>query len=81
MRIYATVPIRASSSRAIRQPRWVQCRIASQRSLPGRFRRFIVATAWDEKWLCHSWIDRACLGVIAVSAAYFAPVLLSMLLK
>jgi hypothetical protein len=80
MKTYAAVPIRMSASRAIRQSRWVQCRITSRRSLLGRFRRWIVATAWDEKWLCHAWIDKACLGVVAVSMVYFVPVLISLLL-
>ncbi len=81
MRIYATVPIRVSAGGAIRYPRSGQCRIAGQRSLLNRLRRFVESDAWEKKWLSHSWIDGACLGVITLSTVYFVPLLISLLLK
>jgi hypothetical protein len=70
MRTMATV-----SSRVIRQPRSVACRIAYKRSLARRVRHLIERADWDQRYLCSPWIDKICLGVIAVSLLYFAPVL------
>lgn len=63
------------SSRVIRQPRSVACKIAYKRSLPRRVLHLIERVDWEERYLCSPWIDKICLGVITVSLLYFAPVL------
>lgn len=70
----------AVSSRAIRQPRSVTCKIAYKRSLTRRVQHLIAGTDWDQRFLCSPWIDKICLGVIVISLLYFAPVLASILL-
>jgi hypothetical protein len=81
MKIFATVPVKVFSSRAIRLPRSVQCKIASQRNLLRRFERFIESTDWDGRYLCSKWIDKACIGVLVMSLLYFAPVLAPVFLR
>jgi hypothetical protein len=81
MKIFATVPVKVVSSRAIRRPREVQCKIAFKRNLLRRFERFIESTDWDERYLCSKWIDRACIGVLFISMLYFLPVLAPIFLR
>lgn len=81
MKIFATVPVKMVSSRAIRQPGRVQCKIASKRNLLRRFERFIESTDWDERYLCSKWIDKACIGVLVISMLYFLPVLAPIFLR
>ena len=81
MKIFAPVPVRVVSSRAIRRPRGVQCKIASKRNLLRRFERFIESTDWDERYLCSKWIDKACIGVLFISVLYFLPVLAPLFLR
>jgi len=69
------------SSQIIRQPRSAACRKFRKPSLLARFRHFIESTAWDERYLCHRWIDKACLGIIAVSMLYFIPFLMPLFLR
>ena len=75
MKIFATVPVKWVSSRAIRQPKQVECKIASRRNLLSRFERFIESTDWDERYLCSKWIDKVCIGVLVFFILYFIPVL------
>jgi hypothetical protein len=63
------------SSRVIRQPRSVTCKIAYKRSLSRRIQHLIESADWDERYLCNPWIDKVCLGVIVISLLYFVPVL------
>ena len=41
MKIFATVPVKAVSSSAIRQPRVVHCKISAKRSLLKRFQQAV----------------------------------------
>lgn len=77
MKIFATVPVKVFSSRAITRPRGVRCKIASRRNLLRRLERFIESTDWDERSLCSKWIGKACIGVlfIFISVLYFLPVI------
>jgi hypothetical protein len=63
------------SSRMIRQPRPVACKIAYKWSLLRRIQHLIASADWDERYLCNPLIDKICLGVIVVSLLYFIPVL------
>ena len=63
------------SSRAIRQPRPVACKIAYKRSLTRRVQHLIESADWEERYFRNPWIDRICLGVIVVSLLYFVPIL------
>jgi len=81
MKIMATVPVRAATSIAIRQPRLVHYKIAAKKSLLKRFQHFIESTDWEERYLCNHWIDKMCLCGIVASIIYFAPILLASLLK
>ncbi|MDP1989803.1 MAG: hypothetical protein Q8K00_02175, partial [Syntrophales bacterium] len=62
MKLFATVPVKMFSSRAIRRPIVVHCKISSRRSLLRRFERFIESTDWDEAYLRSLWIDKVCIG-------------------
>jgi hypothetical protein len=75
MKIFAPVPVRVLSSKAIRRPKAVQCKVAFKRNLLRRFERLIESTDWDERYLCSQWIDKACIGVLIVFILYFASVL------
>lgn len=81
MKIFATVPVKWVSSKAIRQPRRVQCKIASRRNLLRRFERFIESTDWDQRYLCSNGIDKVCIGVLVFSILYFVPVLAPIFLR
>ncbi|MBA4423734.1 MAG: hypothetical protein C0390_11670 [Syntrophus sp. (in: bacteria)] len=81
MKIFATVSVKGVSSRAIRQPRRVQCKIASRRNLLRRFERFIESTDWDERYLRSKWIDKVCIGVFFISMLYFVPVFAPIFLR
>jgi hypothetical protein len=81
MKTFVPVPVTVASSRAIRQPRAVYYKIDAKRSLLKRFQHFIESTDWEGRYLCHSRIDRVCLGVIFVSLLYFVPVLGSGILR
>jgi hypothetical protein len=81
MKIFATVPVKVFSSRAIRRPRVVHCKITSKRNLIRRFERFIESTDWEEKYLCSQWIDKVCIGVFFISMLYFVPVLAPIFLR
>ena len=81
MKISVPIPVTVNSARAIRQPRAVQYRWASKRSLLRRFQHFIESTDWEERYLCNHWIDKICLGGIVVSMIYFLPFLMSMIQK
>jgi hypothetical protein len=81
MKTFIAVPVAGTSPRPIRQPRAVQYKIASKRSLLARFQHFIESTDWEERYLCSRWIDKVCLGGIAVSMVYFVPLLLSHIQK
>ena len=61
--------------------RAAQYKIAAKRNGLKRFQHFIESTDWDEKYLCHKWIDKICLGIIALSILYFVPALASLFLK
>ena len=80
MKMFATVPVKWDPSRAIRQPRQVQCRIASRRYLLSRFRRFIESTDWERRYLCSDGIDGVCVGVLVAFLLYFVPALASFFL-
>jgi hypothetical protein len=75
------VPVNVAGSRMIRQPRTVQYRIASQRSLLRRFQYFIEFSDWDQRYLCNKLIDKICLGIIALSLIYFVPFLAPICMK
>jgi hypothetical protein len=77
MKTFLTIPVIANSSRAIRQPRVVQYRLTSKKSLLRRFQYFIESIDWEERYLCNHWIDKICLGGIVVSALYFTTSLVS----
>ena len=77
MKTFVTIPVTVNSSRAIRQPRVVQYRLTSQKSLLRRFQYFIESTDWEERYLCNHWVDKICLGGIVVSALYFTTNLVS----
>ena len=79
MRTMATVPVRVISSSAIRQPRAVQCKIAYNQTILGRFQHFIESTDWEERYLCNHWVDKMCLGGIVASMIYFIPILMSII--
>ena len=81
MKTFVTVPIAAAPSRAIRQPRAVQYRLALKRSWLRHFQHFILSTDWDERYLCNRWIDKMCLGGIVVAMIYYTPILAHVLLK
>jgi hypothetical protein len=81
MKIMATVPVRAATSIAIRQPRVVQYRLASKRSLLRRFQHFVESTDWEERYLCHNLIDKIILGIILISLLYFVPTLGSIIIR
>jgi hypothetical protein len=66
MKIMATVPARAATSIAIRQPWLVHYKIATQKSLLKRFQHFIESTDWEGRYLCNHRIDKMCLcGIVA----------------
>ena len=45
-------------------------------------RYLIEDTGWDEELIAQEkWINKACLGIAILSALYFAPILLSLLMK
>lgn len=46
-----------------------------------RFQAFIESTDWERRYLCSRQIDRACLGVVLLSALYFLPVVASAFLR
>jgi hypothetical protein len=52
-----------------------------QPCLDRRFQHFIESTDWDERYLCHPWIDKVCLGVIVMAMLYFVPALMPVFLK
>ena len=79
MNTMTTVPVRAATSIAIRQPRLVHYKITAKKSLLKRFRYFIESTDWEERYLCNHWIDRICLCGIVVSMIYFTPLLISII--
>jgi hypothetical protein len=79
MNIMATVPEQSARAIAIRQPRPVHCKIAAKKSRIKRFRHFIESTDWEERYLCHPWIDKLCLGGVIASVIYFFPLLLSVI--
>ena len=79
MKTMATVPVRAATSIAIRQPRLGHYKITAKRSLRKRFQHFIESTDWEERYLCNHWIDKMCLCGIVVSMIYFTPLLLSII--
>ena len=81
MKTMATVPVRAATSIAIREPRLVHYKITAKKSLLRRFQHFIESTDWEERYFCNHWIDKMCLGGIVVSMIYFIPVLAHFLLK
>jgi hypothetical protein len=81
MKNMATVPVRAATSIAIREPRPVHYKITAQKSPLRRFQHFIESTDWEERYFCNHWIDKMCLGGIVVSAIYFIRVLVHFLLK
>ena len=81
MKVLSPVPVNIYGSRAIRQPRTVQFRIASNRSLLKRFQHFIETTDWDERYLCHSLIDKVCMGGIMLSALCFTTIILALTIK
>jgi hypothetical protein len=81
MKTFVTIPVTVISSGAIRQPKAVQYRWASKRSLLRRFQHFIETTDWDERYLCNHWIDKICISGVVVSALYFTTILVSSLLK
>jgi hypothetical protein len=81
MKTFVTVPVTITSSRAIRQPKAVQYRLASKRNLLWRFQHFIESTNWDEKYLCHKLIDKICMGIIVISLLYFIPYLAPIFLR
>ena len=81
MKVFATVPVKVFSSRAIRRPGGVQCKIASKRSILRRFERFIESTDWDERYLRSKWIDKVCISGFFISVLYFVPVLVSLFLR
>ena len=81
MNTMTTVPVRAASSIAIRQPRLVHYKITAKKSLLRRFQHFIESTDWDERCLYNHWIDKMCLCGILVSMTYFTPVLAHFFLK
>jgi hypothetical protein len=78
MKLFATVPVEVFSSRAIRRPRGVHCKISSRRSLVRRFERFIESADWDETYLRSQWIDQVCISGFFISVLYFVPVLVSL---
>ena len=79
METMATVPVRAATSIAIRQPRLVYYKITAKKSLLKRFQHFIESTDWEERYLCNHWIDKMCLCGIVASVIYFTPVLMSII--
>jgi hypothetical protein len=81
MKIFVPVPIRVASSSAARRSRAVEWKIASKRGLFPRFRHFIESNGRVERCVCNRWIDEACVGVIVVSALYFLPILVPLLLE
>ncbi|MDP1991455.1 MAG: hypothetical protein Q8K00_10570 [Syntrophales bacterium] len=81
MKTMATVPVRTAASTAIKEPRLVHYKITAKKNLLRRFQHFIESTDWEERYLCNHWIDKMCLGGIAVSVIYFIPVLARFLLK
>jgi hypothetical protein len=81
MKPFVTVPLTVAPSRAIRQPRAVQYRLASKRNRLGSFQHFIETTDWEERYLYNHWIDKMCLDGIVVSALYFTTSLVLSLLK
>ena len=81
MKTMLTVPVRVTSSSAIRQPKEVQCKIAYKQTLLRRFQHFIESTDWEERYLCNHWIDKMCLGGIVVSTLYFMAGPVSSILK
>jgi hypothetical protein len=76
MHSWATVSSKATGQTVI----WVRRTPFRPRALR-RFRTFIESTDWERRYLCHWGIDRACLGVILLSALYFLPVLASAFLR
>lgn len=81
MKTFIAVPVTVTSSRQIRQPRAVQYKLASRRSLLARFQHFIESTDWEERYLCSRVIDKVCLGGIVLSLIYFVPLLASLIQK
>jgi hypothetical protein len=81
MKTFVPIPVTVTSPRAIRQPRAVQYRMASKRSLLTRFQHFIETTDWEERYLYDKVIDKICLGVVIMSLIYFAPILVSICVK
>ncbi len=69
------------SSRVIRQPRQVTCRIACKRSLVRRVQHLLESADWEERYLCSPWVDRVCLSITVMAVLYFAPVLAAVLLR
>lgn len=81
MKTLITVPMAAAPSKMIRQPRTIRYRLSSKRSLLRRFQNIIQSSDWEDRYLCHSAIDKITLGIIVASALYFLPILGSMILR
>jgi hypothetical protein len=81
MRSWITAPVKVDPSRAFRGSRSVGLKIAARRSLLSRARRFIVQTDWERRYLGHRLIDRCCLAVAVLAAAFFLPRLAWILLR
>jgi hypothetical protein len=75
MKTLASVPVKATTSMLVRQPRLVYCKITAKKSLLKRCEHFIESTDWEERYLCNHWIDKICLGGIITSMIYLIPVL------
>jgi hypothetical protein len=81
MKIMATVPARAATFMAIRQPREVQYKLTAKRRWLRRFQHFIESTDWEERYLRNKVIDKISLGIIVISLLYFVPALGSIILR
>lgn len=61
----------------VRQSSTPAHRTFPRQTLRSRFRYLIEATDWDETLLAQEkWINRICVGIVILSALYFAPILL-----
>jgi hypothetical protein len=81
MKTCATVTVRVSDLREIRQPRSLHVQIAWKRHLYRQFRHFIETTDWEKQFISNRVIDKICLFGIMISYLYFTTCLLSFILK
>ncbi|MHB8770533.1 MAG: hypothetical protein ACYC7J_06020 [Syntrophales bacterium] len=75
-----SLAFRTAPAGMFRQPRPAQVRILSPGGASRRVRPAGAARGSVDRYVCARWVDEACIGAIVVSALYFVPVLIPLLI-